>query len=90
MLGWSAEIAPNKWAKIDITLEEEDLRRLVGDAAPTLSTTVAYQLMELESERLLYAKLVQRYGYDPVEGKEIIARLGEQVQAIVGKVRAGG
>jgi hypothetical protein len=30
--GWSGEIAPNQWAKVDLELEEEDLRRLLAAA----------------------------------------------------------
>jgi hypothetical protein len=72
--GWSGEVAPNRWAKFDITLEEEDLRRLVG-AGPgtlTLTTTLAYQLLEAEAERLVFDKLIRRYGYDRGDGMQKI------------------
>ena len=74
----------NKWAKFDITLEEEDLRRLIGEEKRrSIDTTIAYRLLELEAERLVMAKLVSRYGYNQVEGREILASLRKQVDALV-------
>ncbi len=82
--GWSGETDHNKWAKFDVTLEEEDLRRLVGeDKRHTIDTAVAYRLLELEAERFVMVKLVSRYGYDPVKGREIITNLRKQVETIV-------
>jgi len=83
--GWSGEVQPNVWAKIDITLEEEDLRRILGPGyrdLPGLTTAVAYQLLELECERLVMAKLVTRHGYNPVEGAAKIGELDQQKNAI--------
>jgi hypothetical protein len=69
--GWSGEVKPNVWAKFDVELEEEDLRRLLaasplgGNGVPgELSTTLAYRLLEVEAERLVTVKLVTRYGFD--------------------------
>lgn len=85
--GWSGEVDHNKWAKFDITLEEEDLRRLIGNEAKDhIDTTTAYRLLELEAERLVMAKLVSRYGYDPVEGKEILTSLRKQIESLVGSL----
>lgn len=88
--GWSGEVDHNKWAKFDITLDEEDLRRLVGDdMRRTIDTTTAYRLLELEAERLVMAKLVSRYGYDPVAGREILTSLRKQIEAMKDDLAAG-
>ncbi len=74
----------NRWAKFDITLEEEDLRRLVGEEKRrSIDTTLAYRLLELEAERLVMAKLVSRYGYNPTDGREILTSLRKQIDALV-------
>ncbi len=87
--GWSGEVDHNKWAKFDITLEEEDLRRLIGDdKRRIIDTTVAYRLLELEAERLVMAKLVSRYGYNQVEGREILTSLRKQVESLVDSIEA--
>lgn len=70
--GWSGEIEPNVWVKVDVDLDETDLRRilitakLAPELADILSTTVVFQLLEAEAECLIIAKLVARYG-QPVE-----------------------
>lgn len=88
--GWSGEVSTNRWAKFDITLEEEDLRRILGEAYETrnLSTSVAYQLLELEAERLVLAKLVARYGYNPAEGRAAMMKLEQDKQNLVSQVYA--
>ncbi len=87
--GWSGEVQPNTWAKFKVTLEEEDLRRLVGpDIRDELSTGEAYQLMELEAERLVLVKLIARYGFDPQEGKQKLTTLAGQLADLIRKVAA--
>ena len=68
--GWSGEIAPNVWAKADVELEEDDLRRLAAevkiplDDLPRLPVTFVYRLLEVQAEILLISKLIARYGFD--------------------------
>lgn len=60
------------------------------DKYRNLTTTTAFQLLELEAERLVLAKLVKRYGYDPDEGRVLMAKLEEQKQAGIAHVKAAG
>lgn len=79
--GWSGEVAPGRWAKFDVTLDEEDLRRLLGPdyrKLKALTPAIAYTILELEAERLVIAKLVNRYGMDRDEGGKAIAELEAQ------------
>ncbi len=69
--GWSGEVSTNRWAKVDVELDDEDLRRLVKErtglgveALAHLSHSAAFSLLESEAERLLYIKLCQRHGMD--------------------------
>ncbi len=80
--GWSGEIG-GRWAKFRVTLDEDDLRRLIAGAGFTdpdtvrrgLSTGVAFQLLELEAEKLILVKLILRYGYDSTNGRHQINQL---------------
>lgn len=86
--GWSGEVKPNVWAKAQVELEEEDLRRLLvqiglPDFFP-ISVSHAYQLLEVEAERLLTVKLIARYGYD---GDAALAALTEQRTKIINKLK---
>ncbi len=68
-VGWSGEVSPNVWVKVDA--DETDLRRLLvaeghGDADPArIPTWLAYQLLEIETERFMIGTAAKRYGYDP-------------------------
>jgi hypothetical protein len=81
--GWSGEIRPSVWAKFDVELDEEDLRRILMahpryDAGVAVSLPVAYKLLELEAERLVTLKLAHRYGYDAEAAAETITKLGRE------------
>jgi hypothetical protein len=73
--GWSGEVAPSRWAKFDIELEEEDLRRLLvpvfaPQPPPTqVPVDLSFRVLEIEAEILVMTKLVARYGYPREEGK---------------------
>lgn len=91
--GWSGEVAPGRWAKFDITLQEEDLRRLLGSdykELKALTPAVAYTILELEAERLVIAKLVNRYGMDRDEGAQSIATLEAQRNQVCAQVVEAG
>lgn len=87
--GWSGEIKPNVWGKAQIELEEEDLRRLLlQNGLPAdfpISVAHAYQLLEVEAERLLTAKLISRYGFD---GQNILTALTEQRTQLIDKLKS--
>lgn len=86
--GWSGQVSrdPDRWAKFDIELEEQDLRRVLAGAAlesREVNTAKAFQLLELEAEILIYVKLISRYGFPQTEGSQKIAELKNQKQAIL-------
>lgn len=87
--GWSGEVESNRWAKFDIELEEDDLRRiLVGNGiAPStvdkLSLVNAYRLLEIEAERLVLFKLIRRYGYSRDSASQQLAGLATELQEIL-------
>jgi hypothetical protein len=91
--GWSGEIKPNQWAKLDIELEEDDLRRLLLAAkVPVDDVTVllpaAYQLLEAEAEILLYATLMTRYEFPEAEARTRIADLTKIKNQVLGQITA--
>jgi hypothetical protein len=88
--GWSGETSPNVWQKISVELEEEDLRRLVVDAGidpAALPTEAAFQLLEIEAERLVIAKLVGRFGMTVADGAQRVAALGQQRTQLLDMLR---
>jgi len=95
--GWSGEVAPNKWVKFYVALDEDDFRRMLtrsgirasDDVRWGIQLTAVYQLLELEAERLVLYKLITRYGYDPAEGRAKIADLGRQIDERLAAIKAG-
>lgn len=75
--GWSGEISKNQWVKLNVELEEDDLRRILVplDINPaTLPVAVAYQLLDIEAELALTHKLTKY-------GMKAEARVGELHEA---------
>ncbi len=97
--GWSGEVAPGRWAKFDITLEEEDLFRLIANAfgedfdtdrlLDEIPVSQAYQILEIEAEILVLSKLVVRYGMSGDQAVPQIDALRKQQNAILGQLRDG-
>lgn len=94
--GWSGEVAPNTWAKADIELEEDDLRRLLiaegvlpsqYDLRLILPPIDAYRLLEIEAEILLSLKLITRYGMD---GAAKLEQLRQAKAKIISQVKVSG
>jgi hypothetical protein len=75
--GWSGQVAtnPDRWAKFDVSLDETDLTRLLLAAQipverlSAVPPRLVFQLLEIEAEILVYAKLVTRYGCPPQNAK---------------------
>lgn len=97
--GWSGQVSanPDRWAKYDVTLEEEDLRRLLNRAikdprvlsdylAHALTTGLAGLLLETEAEILVYRKLVASYGYPQADGKIKLDELTAKKQGFLNKI----
>ncbi len=92
--GWSGEVSSNRWAKFDVELEEDDLRRILTNdkldpsTADKLSTTQAYRLLEIEAERLVLLKLVRRYGYSSAEARQQLSDLLTEFDEILKPLHA--
>ncbi len=80
--GWSGEVEPNTWIKIDA--DDTDIRRLLVEAGyagadPALVPTwLAFKLLDIETERMILAKMMTRYGHDRAKGQARLAELNEQ------------
>lgn len=94
--GWSGQVSstPDRWAKFDIELEEDDLRRLLaalpGYPAATmciLPTGVVFHLLEIEAEILVYTKLMLSYGYPAAEAQAKLTELRGRKAATLDKIR---
>lgn len=88
--GWSGEVSPNQWAKVDVTLDEDDLRRILLTAGleevdpANLPVYLVFQILDAEAERLVVAKLVTTHGY---EGQAQLAAAQANRQKALAKVR---
>ncbi len=76
--GWSGEIEPNKWAKVDVEVDEQDLGRMLREAGievplDRVPLLTAYSLLEAEAERLVLLKLMIRLGYPQEQGSKELA-----------------
>ncbi len=91
MQGWSGETATNRWAKVDVTVEEEDLRRILHTAGlpvdQQLSTADAFKLLAGEAERLVLVKLMVSYGYPVTEAQQKIAAITATADRVLAHYR---
>ena len=91
--GWSGEFSPNRWGKLDVILDEGDLRRVLiaaglGDIDPTaVPTTLAFQILDAESERLLLAKLISHFNYTGDEHRERLGALSAARTAALDRLK---
>lgn len=91
-VGWSGETQSNRWEKVDVELEEEDLQRLVRengfpeDLHNRLPVKVCFQLLQNEAEVLLLSKL-KMLGYPIDKASARMAVLMGSTQEIVGQIR---
>lgn len=91
--GWSGQVSssPDRWAKLDVELEEEDLRRILTQAGlpaelvHSLPTSVAFTLLEAEAEIMILFKLKSSYGY--TEGDERMTKLAGTKNSLIVKLR---
>lgn len=88
-LGWSGETEPNKWAKVDVELEEEDLRRMVMSHGIDVSVLdrvpvpLIYALLETEAESNLLLRLARQHGYPKDKAKERLSELDKTRDGII-------
>lgn len=97
--GWSGQVSanPDRWAKVDVELEEEDLRRLLHGlyAGPAdldqflkaCPTGLVFALLEAEAEILVMIKLMARHGYPADEGRAKLTALRTAKAGILAKIK---
>lgn len=96
--GWSGQTKRDVWAKFDVELEEDDLRRILAEAdiapsshtgmfASTMAVSECFQLLENEAERLVIAKLTHRYGFPHDEAAAKLAALAQEKNKIISRLR---
>lgn len=91
--GWSGEYQSNHWGKLDVSLGEEDVFRLLEEAGidaatADLTTTEAYVLLNSEAQRLLIAGMMERYEYPAQQGKDEIALHSTHRKSVLDTVKA--
>ncbi len=90
--GWSGEVRPNVWIKVDA--DDTDIRRMLAEAGfagadpAKVPTWLAFKLLDIETERLILAKMMARYGHDPEAGRARMAELNEQRDQAMYHVKA--
>lgn len=91
--GWSGEIAPNRWAKIDVELDEGDLLRILTgmgidpNAANQLDARLVFTLLDNAAETLVTARLISRYQSAAGDLSERMHQLGEARVKLARRVR---
>jgi len=92
--GWSGEVSPNRWGKLDVTLDEGDLQRILiaaglGEINPAdVPIVLAFQILDAESERLLLAKLISRFGYESEEHRQRLGDLSVARFSVLDRIKA--
>lgn len=94
--GWSGEYASNKWGKYDVTVDDEDLWRLltengldeIHEEALRLTTVETFILLDAEAQRFLLAGMIAKYGYPAEAGTEEMNRLTGRRDAVIASIKA--
>lgn len=90
--GWSGEVEPNVWRKVDVELEEEDLHRLMLEHSlpeyfhERLPVVVAFELLQAHSEILLLRKLTT-LGYPADKATARIRELAEAMATVIAQAQ---
>lgn len=90
--GWSGEVEPNVWRKVDVELEEADLQRLMleqslpYDFHERLPVPVAFELLQAHAEILLLRKLTT-LGYPTDKAIARIKELAEGMASIISRAQ---
>lgn len=91
-VGWSAEVKPDEWIKID--LDESDLQSLLYtagfplDQRALVAPRLAYQLLDVEAQRLVMVKLGLDYGHDVNQVKARVEELLKRRAALFDELMA--
>lgn len=90
---WTGELATGHYTKLDITLDEEDLQRLLaehlpGVSAAQLTVRETWLLLEQEAETLLTMDQIARLGHNVAGNQELLGKLHGERSALLGTLRA--
>lgn len=91
--GWTGEVLSGTWRKVDVTVNDLDLLRvLVGagiEIAPErVPLSIAWQILDAEAERFILVKLVRAHGYPQEQAKPRLIELAQTLSDLLAKVRA--
>jgi len=86
------ETATNRFEKIDLTLDEEDLDRLLSHHLPGVKSSEltlheAWQLLEHEAEYLLSVELLIRLRNSKEENQKLISEIGSAQDKLLNNLR---
>jgi hypothetical protein len=90
---WTGELATGHYSKLDITLDEEDLQRLLAELLPgvppaSLTVTEAWLLLEQEAELLLAMEQTVRLHHNVEGNGKLIAQLHDERNVLLTRLRA--
>ncbi len=88
----TVETASGRYEKLDLTLDEEDLARLVaahlhGVKSSQLTLHEAWQLLEHEAEYLLSVEQMVRLGFNLPENQKRITEIGSAQDKLLHNLR---
>lgn len=87
--GWTGEVTPGRWSKVDVTADESDLRRVLIEAGLSLDLTASmttaqvWTILDAEAERFVLLALVAREGYPLAEAKPKIEAASARKAAVL-------
>lgn len=92
MQGWSGEVQTGRWAKVDVTLNETDIGRVVYGAGIAIDLDMvpldlAWRILDAEAEKFILVKLIRAHGYQVEKNKARLIELGQEIQDILAKIR---
>lgn len=90
MLGFSAEISPNRWHKMELTLEEDDWNdlRIKYELPEKVPTTLKFLFLENELLLLLSSHVIKIPGYEE-DAEKNLKHAVEQRAALIDKMKEG-
>lgn len=88
--GWSGELSSGRWAKVDIDLDETDVRRLLVehdiDIEPDrIPSRYIYTLLTCEAEFLMQVTLSTRHGQ--ASDTERLTKLRAELRTVVDRIK---
>lgn len=88
LIGWSQEVAANKWRRVDLEVDETDLQRILADNEFTIDPTgltekEAYMVLSAEAEMLMLTTKANM-GYPEPDHSEAMLKLRNRLNKALG------